>query len=209
MRALLLQGLAAGDMHLIELESTNIEAATRVSVAAALRADKRNNAVLERVVGRLSLEPAVTSARWRVNGGAPSWTPRPTCAKSADPLCALALSPRSCCWRSARNLGRGRPSHCQSCAGADLCPYRLRPAELRRLTPVVSALADENFAGKPAAGTGLAYPLYKKPAENYLQNTLNCLRIGGIAFVALNVSLHVPGQHQRNVVPKLPQLARQ
>jgi putative Mg2+ transporter-C (MgtC) family protein len=67
-RALLLQGLAAGDMHLVELESTNIEGSDRVSVAAALRADKRNDAVLERVVGRLSLEPAVTSARWRVNG---------------------------------------------------------------------------------------------------------------------------------------------
>jgi len=71
-RALLLQGLAAGDMHLVELESTNIEGSDRVSVAAALRADKRNDAALERVVGRLSLEPAVTSARWRVNGGAPS-----------------------------------------------------------------------------------------------------------------------------------------
>jgi putative transposase len=33
---------------------------------SALRADKRNDAVLERVVGRL--ESAVTSARWRVNG---------------------------------------------------------------------------------------------------------------------------------------------
>ncbi len=71
-RALLLQGLATGDMHLVDLESTNIEGSDRVSVAAALRADRRNDAVLERVVGRLSLEPAVTSARWRVNGDAPS-----------------------------------------------------------------------------------------------------------------------------------------
>jgi putative Mg2+ transporter-C (MgtC) family protein len=67
-RALLLQGLASGEMHLVERESTNIEGGDRVSVTAALRADKRNDAVLERVVGRLSLEPAVTSARWRVNG---------------------------------------------------------------------------------------------------------------------------------------------
>ena len=69
-RALLLQGLASGEMHLFELESTNIEGSDRVSVAAALRADKRSDAVLERVVGRLSLESAVTSARWRVNNGA-------------------------------------------------------------------------------------------------------------------------------------------
>lgn len=69
-RALLLQGLASGEMHLFELESTNIEGSDRVSVAAALRADKRSDAVLERVVGRLSLEAAVTSARWRVNNSA-------------------------------------------------------------------------------------------------------------------------------------------
>jgi putative Mg2+ transporter-C (MgtC) family protein len=69
-RALLLQGLASGEMHLFELESTNIEGSDRVSVAAALRADKRSDAVLERVVGRLSLESTVTSARWRVNNGA-------------------------------------------------------------------------------------------------------------------------------------------
>jgi putative Mg2+ transporter-C (MgtC) family protein len=71
-RVLLLQGLATGDMHLVELESANIEGSDRVSVAAALRADKRNDAVLERVVGRLSLEPAVTSGRWRVNGDTPT-----------------------------------------------------------------------------------------------------------------------------------------
>jgi putative Mg2+ transporter-C (MgtC) family protein len=69
-RALLLQGLATGDLHLVELESINIEGSDRVSVAAALRADKRSDAVLEHVVGRLSLEPAVTSARWRINGSA-------------------------------------------------------------------------------------------------------------------------------------------
>ena len=68
-RALLLQGIGSGELHLLELESTNIEGSDRVSVTAALSAEKRNDVVLERVVGRLSLEPAVTSARWRVNGG--------------------------------------------------------------------------------------------------------------------------------------------
>ncbi|MBN9278398.1 MAG: MgtC/SapB family protein [Hyphomicrobium sp.] len=66
-RALLLQGLAGGEMRLVELESINIEGSDRVSVSAALRAEKRNDAVLERVVGRLSLEPAVTSARWSID----------------------------------------------------------------------------------------------------------------------------------------------
>lgn len=67
-RALLLQGLSGDEMHLVELESSNIEGSDRVQVMATLRAVKRNDVVLERVVGRLSLEPSVTSARWRING---------------------------------------------------------------------------------------------------------------------------------------------
>jgi putative Mg2+ transporter-C (MgtC) family protein len=63
-RALLSRAWPA-DMHLVELESTNIEGSDRVSVAAALRADKRNDAVLERVVGRAS----ALSQRSQVRGG--------------------------------------------------------------------------------------------------------------------------------------------
>jgi len=33
---------------------------------AALSADRRSDGVLEQVLGRLSLEPSVTAARWRI-----------------------------------------------------------------------------------------------------------------------------------------------
>lgn len=68
-RALLLQGLTTGRLHLADLESENIEGSDRVTVAATVRADTRTDAILEQIVGRLSLESAVTSARWRINGG--------------------------------------------------------------------------------------------------------------------------------------------
>lgn len=69
-RALLLQGVNSGRLHLTELESSNIEGTDRVTVAATVRAEMRNDAALEQMVGRLSLEPAVTSARWTVQGTA-------------------------------------------------------------------------------------------------------------------------------------------
>jgi putative Mg2+ transporter-C (MgtC) family protein len=37
-----------------------------VEVAAELSADSRADKALEQIVGRLSLEPAVTAARWRI-----------------------------------------------------------------------------------------------------------------------------------------------
>jgi putative Mg2+ transporter-C (MgtC) family protein len=65
-RALLLQGLNAGGLHLRRLDSSNIEDSDRVEVLAVLTADGRSDGVLEQTVGRLSLEPSVTAARWRV-----------------------------------------------------------------------------------------------------------------------------------------------
>jgi putative Mg2+ transporter-C (MgtC) family protein len=65
-RALLLQGLGAGAIRLHRLDSSNIEDSDRVEVLAELSADRRSDSVLEQIVGRLSLEPAVTAARWRV-----------------------------------------------------------------------------------------------------------------------------------------------
>jgi putative Mg2+ transporter-C (MgtC) family protein len=65
-RALLLQGLSAGSIHLRRLDSSNIEDSDRVEVLAVLSADRRSDGVLEQIVGRLSLEPSVTAARWRV-----------------------------------------------------------------------------------------------------------------------------------------------
>jgi len=65
-RALLLQGLTAGGIRLHRLDSSNIEDSDRVEVLAELSADRQSDSVLEQIVGRLSLEPSVTAARWRV-----------------------------------------------------------------------------------------------------------------------------------------------
>jgi putative Mg2+ transporter-C (MgtC) family protein len=65
-RALLLQGLSIGGIHLRRLDSSNIEDSDRVEVLAVLSADSRSDSILEQTVGRLSLEPSVTAARWRV-----------------------------------------------------------------------------------------------------------------------------------------------
>jgi putative Mg2+ transporter-C (MgtC) family protein len=48
-----------------ELESTDSEGTGRVAVNATLTSDKRRESALEYIVGRLSLEPGVTAARWR------------------------------------------------------------------------------------------------------------------------------------------------
>ena len=65
-RALLLQGLTAGGIRLHRLDSSNIEDSDRVEVVAELSAEHGSDNVLEQIVGRLSLEPTVTAARWRV-----------------------------------------------------------------------------------------------------------------------------------------------
>lgn len=65
-RTLLLQGLSAGALHLRSLDSSNIEDSDRVEVLATLTAEQDSAKLLEQIVGRLSLEPSVTAARWRV-----------------------------------------------------------------------------------------------------------------------------------------------
>lgn len=64
-RALLLRDLGT-TLHIHELESSNIEDSNRVEVSASVRADSRQDRILEQIVGRLSLEPLVTAARWRL-----------------------------------------------------------------------------------------------------------------------------------------------
>ncbi|HWX14107.1 MAG TPA: MgtC/SapB family protein [Methylocella sp.] len=65
-RALLVQGFGVSDLHLRELESTDIEGTDRVEVTATLTSQKRREIALEYIVGSLSLDPSVTAARWRV-----------------------------------------------------------------------------------------------------------------------------------------------
>ncbi len=65
-RALMLQGFAENGLHLTGLESENIEDTDRVEVTAEVNADTTSDPALEQIVGRLSLEPAVTAARWSI-----------------------------------------------------------------------------------------------------------------------------------------------
>jgi putative Mg2+ transporter-C (MgtC) family protein len=65
-RALLLQSTGNGQLSLRRLDSTDLEESGRVEVTAQLTAQSNNDAVLEQVVGRLSLEPTVSAASWSV-----------------------------------------------------------------------------------------------------------------------------------------------
>jgi putative Mg2+ transporter-C (MgtC) family protein len=63
-RAVLLQATTTAGLRLQKLNSANLDQ-DRVSVDAALISTGRNDAALEQIVGRLSLEPFVTAARWQ------------------------------------------------------------------------------------------------------------------------------------------------
>lgn len=64
-RTLLVQGFGATELHLRDLESADIEGTDRVEVTAVATSERRSEHALEHIVGRLSLEPAVSSARWK------------------------------------------------------------------------------------------------------------------------------------------------
>jgi putative Mg2+ transporter-C (MgtC) family protein len=53
-------------MHLRRPDSRNIEDSVRIEIEATIHADTRSDRSIEQIVGRLSLEPSVTAARWRV-----------------------------------------------------------------------------------------------------------------------------------------------
>ena len=64
-RALLLQSLAGSPLALRRLDSIDLADGERVVVTAVVTADRRVDADVEKIVGRLSLEPAVSAARWQ------------------------------------------------------------------------------------------------------------------------------------------------
>jgi putative Mg2+ transporter-C (MgtC) family protein len=66
-RALLLQGLAGSGLGLRRLDSNDLDAAGRVAVTAVVGAPRRVDAEVEKIVGRLSLEPTVSAARWQAD----------------------------------------------------------------------------------------------------------------------------------------------
>jgi putative Mg2+ transporter-C (MgtC) family protein len=65
-RALLLQGVSAAGLRLQRLDSQNIEDSDRIEVEAEVINDGKADAPIEQIIGRLSLEPQVTAARWRL-----------------------------------------------------------------------------------------------------------------------------------------------
>jgi putative Mg2+ transporter-C (MgtC) family protein len=64
-RALLLQSLAGSGLALRRLDSSDLNGSGRVAVAAFVTAHQRVDADVEKIVGRLSLEPTVSAARWQ------------------------------------------------------------------------------------------------------------------------------------------------
>lgn len=64
-RALMLQGFSDGGLSLRQLESGSTKDSDRVEVVAEVVATVGGDKHLEQITGRLSLEPAVTAARWR------------------------------------------------------------------------------------------------------------------------------------------------
>jgi putative Mg2+ transporter-C (MgtC) family protein len=68
-RSLLLHGLSQSGLGLRRIDSEDIPETAKVTVTAHAMAGKRNDAALEQIVGRLSLEPYVTAATWQIEPG--------------------------------------------------------------------------------------------------------------------------------------------
>jgi putative Mg2+ transporter-C (MgtC) family protein len=69
-RALLLQAAAGAGLGLRRLTSENLEDSPQVTVSALLVSSNRNDAALEQIIGRMSLEPFVTAAHWNTGEAA-------------------------------------------------------------------------------------------------------------------------------------------
>jgi putative Mg2+ transporter-C (MgtC) family protein len=65
-RALLLQMVQSLPLALHALHSEDIDATGKVEVRATLHSTSRQDAMLENVVGRMSLEPEITAVSWQV-----------------------------------------------------------------------------------------------------------------------------------------------
>ena len=66
MRSLLLHALSQAGLGLRRIDSEDIPETSKVAVTAHAVTAKRNDAALEQIVGRLSLESHVTAATWQV-----------------------------------------------------------------------------------------------------------------------------------------------
>jgi putative Mg2+ transporter-C (MgtC) family protein len=71
MRSLLLHALSQAGLGLRRIESEDIPDTSKVTVTAQAVAASRNDAALEQIVGRLSLEPNVSAATWQIDRSIP------------------------------------------------------------------------------------------------------------------------------------------
>jgi putative Mg2+ transporter-C (MgtC) family protein len=67
MRSLLLHALSQAGLGLRRIESEDIPDTSKVTVTAQAVTARRNDAALEQIVGRLSLEPNVSAATWQID----------------------------------------------------------------------------------------------------------------------------------------------
>lgn len=77
-RALLLHGLAGCGLTLRRLDSNDVEGSARVVVTAFTTTSQRVDAEVEKIVGRLSLEPTVSAARWQAEARSEPELPPPS-----------------------------------------------------------------------------------------------------------------------------------
>jgi putative Mg2+ transporter-C (MgtC) family protein len=67
LRSLLLHALSQAGLGLRRIDSADIADTLKVIITAQALAAKRNDAALEQIVGRLSLEPHISAAAWQVD----------------------------------------------------------------------------------------------------------------------------------------------
>ena len=67
LRSLLLHALSQGGLGLRRIDSSDIPDTPNVAVTAQVVAAKRNDAAVEQIVGRLSLEPHISAVAWQVD----------------------------------------------------------------------------------------------------------------------------------------------
>ena len=62
----MLHALSSGALGLRQINSEDIAGTANVVVTANAMSSVQNNPALEQIVGRLSLEPYVSAAKWRI-----------------------------------------------------------------------------------------------------------------------------------------------
>src|ERR1700676_4851281 len=67
LRSLLLHALSQGGLGLRRIDSSDIPDTSNVLIAAQVLAPRRNDAGLEQIIGRLSLEPHISAVAWQVD----------------------------------------------------------------------------------------------------------------------------------------------